>query len=712
MFSFAPPTPIVLRSSSAPSCSRPPRFLARARSANRSRKSARPGRGRAAKRSALYDALAAYCDHFSPLIAAERAAEQAAALALCDPSRPQGQLEAEGVALFGLVVQHAKRPRVFSNAVYAMRPHDGRRIPDANRFAVGDLVSMCYPGALLDEDSIEATVMRKTPFGIEVSVPLSSNANRALEAVVEDASVLDVYRGTSAVAYERAQNALELLTTLSSNVTPLKRLVACSLRSRLILDDASHQRRNGPVGLVADLMSDKRPDSEWEEQARERVRLDSNAWTPSKGLNGAQIHAVRSALARTMTLIHGPPGTGKTTTAAHVVAGALTEGRGPVLAAAASNTAADALLSALVCVIGPRVRVLRIGRLGAVAEVHWPRTLDAALERDGEVRQARANDDARALAAAEQAAALRAVASADVVVTTCAAAGRDALREARFPFVLVDEATQATEPDALVALAVGGGAVVRQLVLAGDHHQLPPTVLSDGDQALSVSLFARMWDAGVASRLLDVQYRMHPGISAFPSRRFYGGRVRDAVTALERPLPLALHGGLLDGGPRALFVDVRGKEERGTLRDSYGARLGFSYSNRAEADAVVRVLRMLLSDGGFAACDIGVISPYVAQTRSLRQMVGAWASVSELEIKTVDGFQGREKEVIVMSAVRCNDNGEVGFLADWRRLNVSLTRAKTLLVMVGSESTLRSDENWNAWLRWVDRSKGRLRFWL
>ncbi len=650
------------------------------------------GRGRAAKRSALYDALSAYSAHFIPLLEEERSAEQAATLAARDSSKSRTLLVEAGIALFDLRVYAPKRRRVYSNAIFALRYPGNKPLPDAHTFSVGDLVS------IETDETLEATIISRSKRSLEVAVPLSSAAYHVLDALMEQNTSVDVYRGTSVISYERAVAALQQISNPANQVTQITRILALSHASRNIVDEQFNKRSFDPI---PDLMREGRAGGEWEERARESVRTKATPWVPSPLLNPAQIRAVRATLSRTVSLVQGPPGTGKTTTAGHIVIAALKERRGPVLAAAASNTAADALLAAILRIGGRKTRVVRVGRLGAVVSSLWEHTLDAAVERDPAVSRLLRQGDGAALAAAEKAAAHRVVKNADVVVCTCIGAGREVMANLNFPFVLVDEATQATEPAVQVALLHGA----RQLVLTGDHHQLNPTVISDARE-LGVSLFRRLWDAGIESFLLDTQYRMHPAISAFPGRRFYNSRIRDAVTEVERPLPPGIVGTRLDIGAQTLFIDVAGEEVRGVDRDADGLLMGFSYSNEAEASVVVQLLRILCCTDGFRPESVGVISPYSAQPRMIRRLV----KDKLVEVKTVDGFQGREKEVIVMTTVRCNENREVGFLSDWKRLNVALTRARTLLIVVGSQRTLGCDENWRSWLQFISRAKGVLEF--
>jgi len=142
------------------------------------------------------------------------------------------------------------------------------------------------------------------------------------------------------------------------------------------------------------------------------------------------------------------------------------------------------------------------------------------------------------------------------------------------------------------------------------------------------------------------------------------------------------------------FVPVHGSE----IEEEAGS----SRSNMDEAAIVIKIVNDLLAPGDIGAEDIGVISPYAGQVRLIRSMMND--EIDGLEIKSVDGYQGREKEIIVLSTVRANENGVVGFLSDYRRLNVALTRAKRGLIVVGDDRTLRNDATWASWLDWVSES--------
>jgi len=242
---------------------------------------------------------------------------------------------------------------------------------------------------------------------------------------------------------------------------------------------------------------------------------------------------------------------------------------------------------------------------------------------------------------------------------------------------------------------VRGG--VRRVALVGDHRQLPPTIIcrSSELEGFSVSLFDRLVSRGVQPHMLNVQYRMHPAIAHYPSEAFYQGELGTGVRGAMRSPPL----GFEWPSPKApiAFVQVMGSEQR----------VGSSYSNQAEAGVLAEIVRGLLTAGGLNESDIGIIAPYNAQVRLIRQRLGgsragARMPASSLEVSSVDGFQGREKEVIIISATRANTSGDIGFVRDVRRMNVSLTRARRGLIVLGESNTLMHDEAcWCPWLQWA-----------
>ncbi len=248
----------------------------------------------------------------------------------------------------------------------------------------------------------------------------------------------------------------------------------------------------------------------------------------------------------------------------------------------------------------------------------------------------------------------------------------------RFNLLVIDEAGQTTEPGCWPPLLR-----CDRVVLAGDHCQLPPTVVSRdaAREGFGVSLLERLVGlyGGRVTRRLDVQYRMNEAIMAFSSAEFYDGTlIADASVAGHRlcELPGVRTEEMTEAPVR--FIDTAGAgydEEREPD--------GESRLNPREAALVGRKVRALL-DAGVRPEDVAVIAPYAAQVRRLRELL----PIPGLEIDSVDGFQGREKEAVVLSLVRSNTENEIGFLADVRRTNVALTRARRALIVVGDSATL------------------------
>jgi len=412
-----------------------------------------------------------------------------------------------------------------------------------------------------------------------------------------------------------------------------------------------------------------------------------------------------------VALVHGPPGTGKTTVLVEVIRRAVARGE-KVLAAAPSNLAADNLLERLVAA---GVDGVRVGHPARVIPALLDRTLEARVkehesariaatlveealtlrrearkrrERRGPGRFSEARDaERRARELLGEARRLEERAERDVldrcpvVVATLTGVDAPVLAGRRFALAAVDEATQSVEPAVILALLRA-----ERAVLAGDHLQLPPTVISSEAAAggLGVSLFERLADAHGASVMVTLaeQRRMSEAIMDFPSRTTYGGRLR------AHP---SVAGWRLDDEP-LLLVDTAGTGfEEGTPEGSD------SRHNEGEALLVAREVERVLALG-VAPADVAVISPYDAQVQRLRHLLAARVEEG-LEVDTVDGFQGREKEAVVVSLVRSNEAGEVGFLSDVRRMNVAITRARKKLVVVGDSATVARHPYYEAFVR-------------
>jgi superfamily I DNA and/or RNA helicase len=447
-------------------------------------------------------------------------------------------------------------------------------------------------------------------------------------------------------------------------------------------------------------------------------------------LNDSQQAAVRRALsAQDVALIHGPPGTGKTTTVVELIRQAVRRGD-KVLACAPSNLAVDNMLEKLVT---RDVRAVRIGHPARVLESLREHTLDYLVEdhRDVQlarklVKEARAlfrqasrytrarpepgarqelrQDARRRLADArrmEAAAVEEILDRANVICATTTGLDSELLGQRQFDLVVLDEACQSTEPGCWPPLLRA-----ERVVLAGDHCQLPPTVVSPQAVAegFAISLFERLMNLCGAqiARQLTTQYRMHQAIMDFSSREFYDNQLV-ADPSVEQHLLADLPG--VAAGPLTLlpieFVDTAGAGYEEQLEPDGESRL-----NPQEAALVARKVEALVA-AGVAPADIAVIAPYAAQVRLLRTRL----DLPGLEIDSVDGFQGRKKEAVVISLVRSNAAGEIGFLADVRRMNVAMTRARRKLLLVGDSATLSSHPFYGRLLEYVEQVGGYRTVW-
>lgn len=424
-------------------------------------------------------------------------------------------------------------------------------------------------------------------------------------------------------------------------------------------------------------------------------------------LNSSQQEAIRFALsARDLAIIHGPPGTGKTTTVIEVIRQAVRRGD-KVLACAPSNLAVDNLLERLVAA---GERVVRLGHPARVLPELQGYTLDVLVGEHADVRLARnfakeafalfrqagkyqrakpepgarreQRQEARQLLAEsrrlEAQAVQRVLDGADVLCSTTTALDSDLLGERRFDLAVLDEACQSTEPGCWLPLLR-----CQRLLLAGDHCQLPPTVLSAeaAAQGFGVSLLERLVKVfgPAVTRRLQVQYRMHEAIMRFSADEFYEAELRaDPSVSGQRLCDLP--------GVRAHSLTETPVEFIDTAGAGYDEQIepeGESRFNSEEAQLVSSKVRALL-ELGVPAGDLAVIAPYAAQVRRLREEL----PIPGLEIDSVDGFQGREKEAVIVSLVRSNRENEIGFLADIRRMNVALTRARRKLLVIGDSATL------------------------
>lgn len=355
--------------------------------------------------------------------------------------------------------------------------------------------------------------------------------------------------------------------------------------------------------------------------------------------------------------IHGPPGTGKTRTLTAYVQYAVSQGQS-VLITAHSNQAVDNLIAGDSTVDTPEAETLH-----AMAQ-----------DADSPISIARAGNNTSNPVVKENYTNNSTSGASIVAATTSGASQFD---QDSFDIAIVDEATQASRPSTAIVLNCA-----KKLILAGDHQQLPPYCADETMQEaeMHISLFEHLlhrYDSEI-SVLLGTQYRMNQEIAEFPNQAFYDGKLQTAERNKDWQI---------DDLKPIMGIDILGEEQR----ESYGN----SMYNLEEAEAVAKQVK-LLSQSGVSPKNIGVITAYRGQKRKITSAVNQldMDTSGQVDVDTIDSFQGGEREAIVVSFVRSNDDGRSGFLecpdVGPRRLNVALTRARKRLVLVGNWTTLRT----------------------
>ena len=420
-------------------------------------------------------------------------------------------------------------------------------------------------------------------------------------------------------------------------------------------------------------------------------------------LNASQEKAVNEVLwAKDVAVVHGPPGTGKTTTLVEAIFETLRR-ESQVLVCAQSNMAVDWISEKLV---DRGINVLRIGNPTRVNDKMLSFTYERRFEAHPdypqlwsirkairELRQQRKHADSwhqkmDRLKSRATELELRIRSSlfgeARVIASTLTGAANRVLEGEKYSTLFIDEAAQALEAACWIAIRKAG-----RVILAGDHCQLPPTVKSI--MALKGGLGKTLMERIVENKpetvtLLKMQYRMNEQIMKFSSEWFYHGMVESA--------PTVSHRGILDYDTPMMWIDTAecdGKEE--FVGENFGR------INRAEAELTLQTLQQYLEKIGKQrileeSIDVEIISPYRAQVQLLRKELRKREFFRPyrhlLTVNTVDGFQGQERDIILISLVRSNDGGDIGFLRDLRRMNVAITRARMKLIILGSSETMTS----------------------
>ncbi|XP_076044984.1 DNA-binding protein SMUBP-2-like [Oratosquilla oratoria] len=585
--------------------------------------------------------------------------------------------EAQGVVLGPLVLAE-RSTGLYGRPLVIFNPRlKGSSFP-ANKFSSGDIVGIAEAKSSGGSVIVSGVITRISQSSVQVAFDEECQEGLGLE----DDDVYRMHKLANEVTYKRIKTAL----------------------NRLADDDF------GSAGhLVAVLFGDADPREIAPSIPPKLKNKDEQLDFFNANLDDSQKAAVSFAIRRSdLAVIHGPPGTGKTTTLIEVIRQHIQLGS-KVLACAPSNLAVDNLVERLVAV---NVRVVRVGHPARTTPQTHKFTLDALVQASDEaalVADVRKDID-RSLASLrkvkdkgtrnkirtelkhfrkelrerETKATKQILWSADVVLTTLTSCGGDGplrlLPKEHFDVTIIDECSQSIEAACYLSIMRSP-----KLIVAGDHKQLPPTIMSvdAASKGLEKSLMERILDmyGKDVVHMLTVQYRMNNNIMEWASEAMYEGKlVADSLVSSHLLHHMEGVKSTEDTEEALVLVDTAGCDcpEMETLEEQ-------SKGNAGEAAVVAAHVRALLK-AGLQGRHIAVITPYNLQVELIRGLLTE--EHPEVEVRSVDGFQGREKEAVVLSLVRSNDKGQVGFLSEDRRLNVAVTRARRHVAVICDSTTV------------------------
>ncbi len=420
-------------------------------------------------------------------------------------------------------------------------------------------------------------------------------------------------------------------------------------------------------------------------------------------LNFSQQNAVIAILQNEgITIVHGPPGTGKTTTLIEAIVQLIKAGE-KILVSAPSNTAVDNIAKGL---IARGVKLLRVGNTSKVDEtifLHTPEGRLSNSKQQKEIKELKIRAEQfrkmalkykRSFGKAEreqrnllfkEVKHLRdeikkiqvyneekLYKEADVIAGTPIGLYDSKIKHHTFHTIVMDEAGQCIEPLAWCVFPMA-----KKQVLAGDHFQLPPTVMSM--EAARLGFDQSILEKSIAaanSYLLDTQYRMRESIAGFSSDYFYKGLLKTAMH-------------LANTGDHIIFIDTAGSG----YNEKHGSD-GTSLQNEGE----LQIVQKILETAGMNPAQTAFISPYAGQVAAAKELLP-----KEMRMSTIDSFQGQEKDIVILSLVRSNEDGNIGFLKDYRRMNVAITRAKEQLLVIGDSATIGGDPFYNSFLTYIEK---------
>lgn len=488
----------------------------------------------------------------------------------------------------------------------------------------------------------------------------------------------------------------------------------------LLFDSRTYEEMRKALDKVKNAKGDRLAELRAVLLGKQPPQLSSFAGFRSSELNESQNNAISNILSsRDVSVIHGPPGTGKTTTLVYAIQ-ELCKTEKTVLVTAPSNTAVD-LLTERLANIG--LNVVRIGNISRVDESLLNHTLEVRVSKHPDNRhikkvrlQAAENrrqawrlrrkyyreQQAQRRAYLKEARELSNWATqleerlldqilngAQVITCTLVGSVHPVLSGMKFRTVVIDEAAQALEPATWIPITRAS-----KVVLVGDPFQLPPTIKSSGAKkgGFDVTLIEKSLLSMPSVNFLDTQYRMNEQIMQFSNQRFYDGVLKAADSVKSH---------------RLAIKDNRPVEYIDTVGCGFDERINPEYKSRYNPDEfqiLCEHLYLLLEETAEDQPSIAIISPYREQVIHMSKIVREDPKLKDahLTIDTIDGFQGQERDVVYISLVRSNRKGEIGFLKDYRRMNVAMTRARKKLVVVGDSATIGGDPFYNDFLSFCE----------
>ncbi|MBO7582098.1 MAG: AAA family ATPase [Bacteroidaceae bacterium] len=563
-----------------------------------------------------------------------------------------------------------------------------------------------------DHDEADEDIEHLFEYGKPVQF-FSFNA-QYLNDDIKNKSDIQYYAFSSTVSYVDGD---KMVVTLPSSQALIDLQNANNFGVQLYFDETSYKTMFHALDDVINAKNNRLADLR--DIFAGQMKPEKRTFTPMQfpWLNKTQETAVNEVLwAKDVEVVHGPPGTGKTTTLVEAIYETLHR-ETQVLVCAQSNMAVDWISEKLV---DHGVPVLRIGNPSRVNDKMLSFTYERKFESHPDypelwsirktIRQMKENRK-RGDNIHQKIARLRDRAAeiemninaqlfdeARVVACTLVGSANKLLVRHKFSTLFIDEAAQALEPACWIATRRAS-----RVILAGDHQQLPPTIkcYEAMKQGLGKTLMERIVENQPdAVTLLKVQYRMNDTIMKFSSDWFYHGEVESdesvkhrSVLDWEHPIQW------IDGNEMLQQVNEELKEEEKLNIDFTEQFIGENHGriNKAEAELVLSTLKNYIDKIGkerflSERLDVGIISPYKVQTQYLRQQIRKREEFRPfrqfISVNTVDGFQGQERDIILISLVRSNDNGQIGFLSDLRRMNVAMTRARMKLIIFGDKGTL------------------------